>query len=230
MSCDRRRLSRRPELVSLWLLFLVGAPASAFAFDSPTPPPFDIAPFALPRTPPGEVRFEESRDVVAVEVTLDGPVPESLGLSYLQEHWPNTALELTSDLTQPCQFGWTRVDDWFNGRWRRAKTRIARRDANHTRIEFEPLTAEFPEERQYDVRFRRTLGLRIEGVKPEVIRKFTVETRSAPARSTLRVELDAGTPTPAGSIRFDGYNAHIRAIRALDGCRALGPAILRESG
>ena len=53
-------------------------------------------------------------------LTLDGPAPEALGLSYLQENWPGTELELAKDLSQPCQFGWTKVDDWFNGHWKRA--------------------------------------------------------------------------------------------------------------
>ena len=33
--------------------------------------------------PAGELRFEETRDIVAVEVTLDGPAPVNPGLSYL---------------------------------------------------------------------------------------------------------------------------------------------------
>ena len=47
----------------------------------------------LPNCPPGEIRFEETRDVVAVDLVLDGPAPDALGLSYLQDNWPKTKLE-----------------------------------------------------------------------------------------------------------------------------------------
>ena len=100
----------------------------------------------------------------------------------------------------------------------------------HVRIEFEPLTSEFPDERDYDVRFRRTLGLRIEGVKPEAIKQVRILTRSAPARTTLRVELNAGAGTPGDAIRFDGYNARVSEIRPLSGCRAERQAIRWETG
>ena len=175
------------------LVFLMqGTPAPCGVVASGSTPPFDVAPFTLPNCSPGEIRFEETRDVVAVELRLDGPAPDALGLSYLQENWPGTRLENARDMTQPCQFGWTRVDDWFNGRWKRAKTRVTRGQDGHARIEFEPLTSEFPDERGYDVRFRRTLGLRIEGLKADAIKQVRIFTRSAPARTGLRVELNAG--------------------------------------
>ena len=151
-------------------LVLAGTPVIAVV-EAESSPGFDITPFALPNGPPGEIRFEETRDIVAVDIEVDGPVPESLGLSYLQENWPGTALELANDLSQPCQFGWSKVDDWFNGHWKRAATRVTRTRDGHAHVEFEPLTREFPQERDYDVRFRRTLGVRIEGVKAEAIKQ-----------------------------------------------------------
>src|SRR5690242_16312229 len=74
---------------------------------------FEVAAFALPNNPPGEIHFEEQRDVVAVEVLFKGRAPDGVGLSYLQDSWPRVKLERSRDLTQPCQFGWTPVDDWF---------------------------------------------------------------------------------------------------------------------
>ena len=192
-------------------------------------PAFDIAPFALPNCPPGEIRFEEARDVVAVELTLGTRASGELGLSYLQESWPGTAIELAKDLTQPCQFGWIKVDDWFNGHWKRATTRVARNGDGHVRIEFEPLTREFPEERDYDVRFRRTLGLRIEGVKAEAIKQVRVFTRSAPAHSAIRIVLNAGTRTPGNTLGFEGYNARVQAVRVESGCRLDGTSIRYDS-
>ncbi len=188
-------------------------------------PAFEVAPFALPNSPPGEIRFEEARDIVAVELTLGTRAPGELGLSYLQESWPVTAVELAKELTQPCQFGWIKVDDWFNGHWKRATTRVARSGDGRVRIEFEPLTREFPEERDYDVRFRRTLGLRIEGVKAEAINQVRVFTRSAPANSALRIVLNAGTRTSGNTLGFEGYNAWVQAVLVESGCRLDGTSI-----
>ncbi|WP_165233180.1 hypothetical protein [Aquisphaera insulae] len=197
------------------------------------PPPFDIAPFALPGSPSkGEVRFEEPRDVVAVEADLESDLPKTLpgaiGLSYLGDTWPRTKLERARDMAQPCTFGWTGVDDWYNVQWRRAGVRGIRQDGRRLRIEFLPLSREIPEESGYDVTFRRTVGLRLEGIDHASIRRVRVFTRSAPATTTLRVVLDAGSPTNADAIRFEGYNAVVTAAKAVRGCRQEGAAIRRS--
>jgi hypothetical protein len=223
-------VSVRTVLTLNSLLFAtLGAAPGSVAGDKELTPGFDIAPFALPNCPPGEIRFEETRDVVAIELDLKEPAIGALGLSYLQDNWPGTKLERARDLSQPCQFGWTRVDDWFNGRWRSAASRVTRREERRARIEFEPLTREFPQERDYDVRFRRTLGLRLEGVKADAINTFKVFTRSAPAKTTLRVTLDARAPRHDGAIRFDGYNAQVVAIHPRRGCRTDGQTLLLEA-
>src|SRR5262249_22820416 len=159
---------------------------------------------------------------------LDGPQSDSLGLSYLHDNWPRTKLDRAKDMTQPTQFGWTKVDDWFNGHWKRAKTTIESLPDGWLRISFEPLSSEFPEETGYDVRFRRTLGLRIEGVKPDSPRRIRVLTRSAKARTTLRVELNAGASTPVGGIGWDGYNAQVRDVHAIRYCQNEGGLIRWE--
>jgi hypothetical protein len=107
MNCRPRFLIR---LVSLLLALTCGSSVAVTSARDD----FDIAPFALPGSEPGEIRFEEVRDIVAVNVDLDGTPPAAPGLSYLQDNWPGTKLEFARDQTQPCQFGWTRVDDWFN--------------------------------------------------------------------------------------------------------------------
>jgi hypothetical protein len=208
-------------------LFLVASGTSAIRAGEPDVE-FDIVPFALPCGPAGEIRFEESRDVAAVDVVLDGTPPDALGLSYLQDNWPRTKLERSDDLTQPTQFGWTKVDDWFNGQWRRAKTRVSPLPEGGLRISFEPLTTEFPDQRDYDVTFRRTLGLRLEGIRPDSLRQIRVMTRSAGARTTLRVELNAGSSTPSGAIGWDGYNARVRDIHAIERCKNEGSLIRWE--
>lgn len=222
-----KKLLNLSDVFNLFIacIFIVSFARCAEGAENAPTPGFDIAPFALPNNPPGEIRFEETRDVVAVEIDGAGPLPDSAGLSYLRQNWPETDLEHARDLSQPCQFGWTRVDDWFNGRWQRAATRVSRGKDGRARIEFEPLTKEFPDRAGYDVRFRRTLGLRIEGIKPEAVKQLRVITRSLPARTSLRVELNAGASTPGKMLRFEGYNSIVRKISAGKGCRLEDKAI-----
>ena len=49
---------------------------------------FDIAPFALPNTPLGEVRFEEPRDIVGLRVEFEGAPRENVAVFYLRKTWP----------------------------------------------------------------------------------------------------------------------------------------------
>jgi hypothetical protein len=84
---------------------------------------FDISPFALPNCPPGEIWFEESRDVLEVVVQFRNTVPREIGVHYLQDKWPNTRHEERRDRENPAAFGWVETDDWFNGKWRQAKVR-----------------------------------------------------------------------------------------------------------
>ena len=223
-----RPFSRLVSSIQVFATFFLAAQGAMFVRGQEVRIGFDVAPFALPGGPAGEIRFEETRDVVAVDVVIDGPSPDRLGLSYLQDNWPKTKLERSMDLTQPTQFGWTKVDDWFNGKWRRAKTIVSAHPDARLRITFSPLTSEFPEERDYDVTFRRTLGLRLEGVDPKTVRRVMVWTRSAPARTTLKVELNAGGATPAGAIGWDGYNARVRDVHPGKYCKTQGELIQWE--
>ena len=173
---------------------------------------FDIAPFSLPNCAPGEVRFEEARDIIAVEISFRGPVPPSLGLSYMQKTWPKVRLELQPDLERPGYFGWSPVDDQFNCLWKKAAVSRVRADRT-IRLSFQGLKAEFGKEAEgYDAAFRRTLGFRLEGTDPSAVARVRVFTASAPALTRLRVELDAGRRTPGGPLALSGYNAVARRI------------------
>jgi hypothetical protein len=80
---------------------------------------FDVAPFALPNGPAGEVRFEEARDVEAVEFVFQGAAPRNARLQYMRKTWPNDRFERAPDLdqTRPSTFGWIRMDDLFTPEW-----------------------------------------------------------------------------------------------------------------
>jgi len=174
--------------------------------------PFDIAPFGLPNCPPGEVWFEETRDVERVVVTFAGPAPRRVELSYRRKAWPGQRVELLGnmDVERPSSFGWIGIDDWFNTVWQPAKVKVRWLDERTAEITFKGLAgeiAEYPGREGYDVTFRRTLGVRVDAkAAMEAVQVFT---RSAPARTSLRVELDAGRRTPGKAIRLEGYNTRV---------------------
>jgi hypothetical protein len=185
---------------------------------------FDVAPFRFPDSPPHEARFEEARDVEVVEAAFAGPVPRTARLQYLRKVWPHERVERAADmdLVRPSQFGWLKMDDQFTPEWADAATRVTRVGARTLRFTFQPLRMEipdFPDAAQYDVTYRRTVAVRVEGGGVPV-RSLRVFTRSRVARSALRVELHAGRRTPARFIEVSGYNAVIRRVTAGAGTRA----------
>ncbi|NQT20668.1 MAG: hypothetical protein HQ592_13255 [Planctomycetes bacterium] len=173
---------------------------------------FDIAPFALPNCEPGEVRFEEPRDVAKVIVTFKKEAPARIGLSYLQKTWPQTRVEQWREMQNPCGFGWMRMDDWFNGQWRKAPIVFKRETKSRVAITFRGTAFEFPEIPGYDVLFRRTLGVRVDVADPASIESVAVFTRAETIYTRLHVDLNAGRRTPGKTISFDAYNAHVRSV------------------
>ncbi len=185
--------------------------------------PFDIAPFALPNGPAGELIFEETRDIQAVEVIFEETVPSTVRLQYKRKVWPRTRIEWPADLDllRPMSFGWTRLDDLFTPAWVDAAVEITPLDGNTLRFTFKPLRAEmpdFPDIERYDVTFRRTVGVRVIG-EACAVRAMRVFTRSQPTRSRLRVELHAGRQTLASRINLEGYNARVHQISPGPGVR-----------
>ena len=190
---------------------------------------FDIAPYALPNCEPGEIRFEEPRDIECVEVAFAGKAPADVELQYLRKVWPAERFENPGDLDlrRPGPFGWMRLDDHFNSEWASASVRLERRGPRTVRILFEPLRREIPEfpgAGNYDVTFRRTLGIRVQ-CAAVAIRSIRVHTRSRLAASKIRVELDAGRTTPSTRIALSGYNAVVRRVSAQAGVRVRGGAV-----
>lgn len=193
--------------------------------------PFDIAPSGLPNCPAGEIRFEDPRDVERVVVRFAGPAPKRPVLQYLRSAWPQDRWEYPqdADLQQPARFGWRRMDDWFNTKWVDAAVQVAWVAPKTAVLTFKRLRAETPDfsgASEYDVAFRRTLGVRLVAGEA-TIRDMRVFTRSPSARTLLRVELDAGRRTPGKGIRVSGYNAHIRRIAVGSGTAEDGPNAIR---
>jgi hypothetical protein len=55
------------------------------------PSGFDIREFALPNCAPGEIRFEEPRDIEHLVLPFADSAPATVIVSYLQEVWPHTS-------------------------------------------------------------------------------------------------------------------------------------------
>lgn len=180
--------------------------------------PFDIAPFALPNTPDSEMRFEELRDVARVDLSFYATPPSRIGLSYMHRYWPHRRAE-QADPTNPAAFGWLPIDDWFNPEWRRAAIRVERTGLRTVAVFFLPLTKEFPDQKDYAVEFRRTLGLKVGVPKNATLRRVAVFTTSPPTASTIRVHLDCGRRTLGRNVGIETYNARVRSIRAVSGVR-----------
>ena len=187
---------------------------------------FDIAPFALPATPRGEIRFEEVRDITAVSVDFSGADPTRLGLEYLQRTWPRVRLEEQRDRENPSAFGWIPVDDQWNGAWRRAST-TASVTGKRALLAFKPLGREKLADAPsgYDVTFRRTLGIRILGAPLASLRGVKVYTASGAPRSRLRLSLAAGRRTPGKTISISAYNARVLGMDDFKGVRGEGAEV-----
>ncbi len=187
--------------------------------------PIDIAPFALPNSAPGEVRFEEPRDIRSLEVVFKSSKPASLALSYMQRSWPERRIEKTRPFEDPCRFGWFPIDDWFTTEWKQAETEVEWVDATTAKITFKPLTSEFSGMEDYDVTFRRTQGIRVEADDSAEIETIRVFTTSPSATTSLRVELDAGKPTQGNQVLLSGYNAIIENAIPIAGTHVEGNTV-----
>lgn len=186
---------------------------------------FDIAPFALPRCEPGEIRFEEPRDIRLIIVTFVKNAPRQIGLSYLQRCWPERRVENIPISDDAFSFGWGGMDDWFNVKWRPAAIQVKRLAPQRIAIAFKGLAAEFPEMTDYNVAFRRTLGIRLEVPDPTIIRRIAVYTMSSLSRTMLFADLNAGSRTPGRTLRLEGYNAVLRRIVPKAGVRQAGDTL-----
>ncbi len=164
---------------------------------------FDIAPFgSLISYGDGKShgpRWAEPRKVRRVVVEFaDGqtpPEPSQVRLEYWQRVWDGKADPLIVERGAG-GVGWDAIDDWTNGRWIAAKSRVER-TGNAYEFTFAPTSAdEIPKFTGEGVTYRKTLAVRIaaDSVLPAPSR-FRVYTDSA--SKVLRVRIQFGTPRVA---------------------------------
>lgn len=174
---------------------------------------FDISPFCLPGSPAGEYRFEEPRDIEALEVAFRTRIPREFQVQYLSKTWPRVRFENLRDLQDPARFGWVPMDDQWNGVWRPAA--VSRKAEGRTiRIAFKPLSAEGGVDvpKDCDVGYRRTLGIKLVAADLAAVRRVAIFTRSPSTRTTVRVRLDAGRRTKAHGASLATYNARLVSV------------------
>lgn len=187
--------------------------------------PFDIVPFALPNCNAGEIYFEEPRNFNGLALSFRGAAPKDLNIFYLQRTWPGVRYEEFRDLENPCVFGWFPGDDWFNTTWKKASTKVKREKDGRVSISFTGLVSEFPDMKNYNVRFRRSLGIKVATKAIDRLKKMEVVTVSAPRSGRLRVRLDAGNTSRCKRIELEGYNAAISSLHAIKGVSANGASL-----
>ncbi len=164
---------------------------------------FDIAPFGFPISyGDGKAhgpRWAEPRKVRRVVVEFDGgqtpPEASQLRLEYWHRVWDGKADPLIVERGAG-GVGWDAMDDWTNGRWITAKTRV-QRTGHAYEFTFAPTSSEeIPKLKGAGVTYRKTLAVRVvaDRVLP-VPSRFRVYTDSV--CKTLHVRIQFGVPRGA---------------------------------
>jgi len=174
----------------------------------------DISPFAHRAADDGAglvLRWEEPRDICRVEIEPARgsrlPLRRAVAVSYWQDKWPKSR-QTEADLApgRTCWAAWRTEDDWFNGAWRAADTRL-RVGRKRLIITFAPLAeCEFPDMPGYSVTYRRTpkVLIRMPHASKATVRVFTT---SEVVEKVVRVELGCGIePRPRWTGSVEVYN------------------------
>ncbi|MEM2428671.1 MAG: hypothetical protein QXT14_06035 [Candidatus Bathyarchaeia archaeon] len=137
------------------------------------------------------VLWSDPRDVYAVVVRFKSPPSDLKGedvrLQYWQCHWPRFREAVGAGFS-----GWSPIDDFYNGQWRDAEFYLDTNGPVWT-FKFKPVSVEFPEVKDYDVEYRRTLKIRLVSSKdlPEV-ESFEVYTDSTWKIMDVSIEWGCG--------------------------------------
>lgn len=156
---------------------------------------FDAAPFATSVIEePGKAHglvWAEWRKIRAVEIEFAPEAviadPADIRVEYWHRVWNGLPDPILTE-ADVARTGWTPVDDWTNGSWKIADTRVTQ-DGNRFRWTFAPThEKEFPNLKRPGVTFRKTLKIRViaEEHLPK-IKSFRVLTDSVYRPLTLRI-------------------------------------------
>ena len=205
--------------------------------------PFDIASFGF-RTADANgaahgLRWAEPRKVRRVVVEFgEGQMPAdpaSLRLQYWHRVWDGKADPLIVERGAG-GVGWDAMDDWTNGRWVTARSRILKVPGGYE-FTFAPTSSdEIENVGGQGVAYRKTLAIRVHNTGASVPSRFRVYTDSV--CRPLRVRMQFGRPqepafrkdqTEMGHLEV--FNGQVVAVREIDGATIDDRAwTLRPSG
>ncbi len=200
------------------------------------PEAFDAAPFGwVERDAEGTchgLRWEEPRKVRQVVITFADAATTSrvdgLRIEYWQRNWKGRPDPVSAEIGAGVA-GWDAVDDWTNGTWKRAETRVEAGAAGCT-FTFAPTgPGEFPGLEGTGVSYRKTLKIRVAADKPlPAIQKFQVLTDAVSRPLTVRISLGQPAdptiqPAQAEPIKLEIHNGAILGLRGVGGEAHIGP-------
>lgn len=127
------------------------------------------------------IEWRQPRDVYLVRLHFaeDAPAAETLHLDYWYHVWPENG-----------GGGWMRVDDPFNGEFRRAATDVSKPNARTLELRFKPLDKqENPALKLTGMDWRRTYRIRISCQTPAGIERIECLTDSRWLEASVKIEL-----------------------------------------
>ncbi len=171
---------------------------------------FDAAPFGSLLPEGNGVFWEDPREIHQVTVRFEGVAPpvSGLRLEYWGSRWPQQHLPKDR---QPGggDVGWMELGNWFNGGWRAADAE-AKAEGSQVTFSFRPLNEkEHPGLKDYPVRFRYSLKIRVrgEGALPR-IERIQAFTDSTYEQRTVRLAWER----PPGQVRIEAFNGEVQGI------------------
>ncbi|MBN2577447.1 MAG: hypothetical protein JXB10_00455 [Pirellulales bacterium] len=171
------------------------------------------------------LRWNEPRNIRWVEVTFapGGSLPkaENLHVQYWHRNW-NGLADPPLQESDPAAQGWKKDDDWTNGRWKDADTRL-RQEGSRFVYTFAPTQEkEFPRLGARGVTFRKTLKIRLH-VEPSLppIQEVRAFTDSPVQPMAVKILWDAPALKKLAfdgeeEVRFEAYNGKILAVKPLE--------------
>jgi len=154
----------------------------------------NIIPFAR-EISENEWVWEEARDIESVVLEPQTASQQDLSaikVLYWKKIWPEERWE-TSLSRGTGGFGWAKTDDWFNGEYKLASTEI-KEENGRIIIGFRPFSEEYPAEKNYAVRFRRTMKLKIGLPAGSPLKNPAVYTTSPCKQAALTIESKDNNP------------------------------------
>ncbi|MBM3238343.1 hypothetical protein FJZ31_18785 [Candidatus Poribacteria bacterium] len=166
------------------------------------------------------VRWEEPRDIYKVVIAYsdESSMPDvaEQQLQYWQNHWPHQRVPKGAGVGAGSS-GWMASDDWTNGKWKTVDANVEIEDTTWT-YTFNSINAkEFPDIKDFDARFRRTLQLRLllNKAKPQP-QSFKAYTDSVWCQEEVNIEWGCDTTEKQiwdGHLEF--YNGEVESVVSL---------------